>query len=40
MKCLNGDNYVEVKDKGYIVQPVENFILRKRDPPKTSQAHH
>ena len=33
MKYLNGENYVEVKNKRYITHPTENIILRKRDQP-------
>ena len=35
MKYLygNGNYYVEVKDKRYLIHPTENIILRKRDPP-------
>ena len=33
MKHLNGEYYVEVKDKRYIIHPTENRILRKRVPP-------
>ena len=32
MKFLNGQYYVEVKGKRYIIHPKENIILRKRDP--------
>ena len=32
MKILNGNHYVELKDKRYVVHPNENDILRKRDP--------
>ena len=30
MKYLNGNNYVEVNDKKYIITPTENIILRGR----------
>ena len=33
MKYLNGEYYVEVKDKRFLIHPTENIILRKRDPP-------
>ena len=33
MKYLNGEYYVEVKDHRYIIHPIGNVILRKRDPP-------
>ena len=34
MKYLNVEYHVEVKDHRYKIHPTENFILRKRDPPK------
>ena len=34
MKYLNGNYYVEVKDKRYRVHPTKNIILRLRDEPK------
>ena len=33
MKFLNGQFYVEVKDKRNSIHPTENIILRLRDPP-------
>ena len=33
MKYLDGQNYVEVKDHRYKINPTEKIILRKRDPP-------
>ena len=33
MNYLNGESYVEVKDKRYFIHPTENNMLRKRDPP-------
>ena len=33
MKLLNGQNYVEVKDKRHRIRPTENIILTLRDPP-------
>ena len=41
MKFLNGQYYVEVKDKRYLIHPTESMILRKQDPPLslTSQFH-
>ena len=33
MKFPNDQNYVEVKDKRYIIHPTENIVLRQRDPP-------
>ena len=35
MKYLDGNYYVEVKDHRYKIHPIENIILRKRDPPKS-----
>ena len=35
MKYLNGEYYVEVKDKRFIIQLNENIILRKRDRPES-----
>ena len=40
MKYLNGNYYVEVKDKRYIIHPNENIILRWRDPPKSLPTHY
>ena len=34
MKYINGRYYTEVNDKGYLIQPNENIILRERKPPK------
>ena len=33
MKYLDGNYYVEVKDHRYRINPTQNIILRKRDPP-------
>ena len=33
MKYLNGEYYVEVKDRRYLIHPTEKIILGKRDPP-------
>ena len=33
MKYLNSKNYVEVKDKGYVIHAKEIKIIRKRDSP-------
>ena len=33
MKYLDGNYYVEVKDHRYKIQPTENKIIRKREPP-------
>ena len=35
MKYLNGNYYVEVKDKLYRIHPTENLLLRLRDEPKS-----
>ena len=35
MKYLDGQYYVEVKDHRYKINPTENNILRKRDPPES-----
>ena len=35
MKHLNCNYYVEVKDKRYIIHPIENNILRLREEPKS-----
>ena len=40
MKYLNGEYYVEVKDKRYLIHPTENIILRKRDPPKSLRTQY
>ena len=37
---MNGEYYVEVKDKRYIIHPTENIILRKRDPPKALRTQY
>ena len=34
MKYLNGNHYVEVKDKRFLIHPTEIIILRKRVEPK------
>ena len=34
MKYLNGQYHVEVKDKRYIIHPIENIILGEREEPK------
>ena len=33
MKFHNGQFYIEVEDKRYVIHPTENIILQKRDPP-------
>ena len=33
MKYLNGEYYVEVKDKRYKIHPTKKIILRQKDPP-------
>ena len=40
MKYLNGENYVEVKDKRYLIRPTENVILRKRNPPQSLRTQY
>ena len=40
MKYLNGNYYVEVKDKRYKIHPTENIILRKRDEPKSLRTQY
>ena len=40
MKYLNGEYYVEVKDKRYQIHPTENIIFRKRDPPKSLRTQY
>ena len=40
MKYLNGEYYVEVRDHRYKIQPTENIILRKRDPPTSLRTQY
>ena len=40
MKCLNGNYYVETKDKRFSIHPTENNILRKRCPPKSLRTQY
>ena len=40
MKVPNGQYYVEVKDKRYIIHPTEFIILRKTDPPKSLRTQY
>ena len=40
MKYLNGNYFVEVKDKQYNFLPEENIILWLRDPPKALQTQN
>ena len=40
MKCLNGNYYVETKDKRFLIHPTENNILRKRGPPKSLRTQY
>ena len=35
MKILDGNYYVEVKDKRYRIHPTEKFLLGLRDEPKS-----
>ena len=40
MKYLNGNYYVEVKDKRFLIHPTENIILRKREEPKSLRTQY
>ena len=40
MKYLNGEYYVEVKDKRYIIHLTKKIILRERDPPISLRIHY
>ena len=40
MKYLDGNYYVEVKDKRYKIHPTENIILRKSDPPTSLRTRY
>ena len=40
MKYLNGEYYVEVKDKRYKIHPTENIILGLRDEPKSLRTQY
>ena len=40
MKYLEGNYYVEVKDRRYKIHPTENIILRKRDEPKSLRTQY
>ena len=40
MKYLNGEYHVEVKDHRYKIHPIENIILRKRDPPSSLRTQY
>ena len=40
MKYLNGEYYVEVKDKRFLIHPTENIILRKRNEPKSLRTQY
>ena len=40
MKYLNGEYYVEVKDRRYKIHPTENIILRKQDEPKSLRTQY
>ena len=40
MKYHNGQYYVEVKDHRYKINPNENIILRKRDPPTSLRTQY
>ena len=40
MKYLNGEYYVEVKDKRYLIHPTEKLELRKRTRPLSLRIHY
>ena len=40
MNYLNGENYVEVEDKRYIIHPTENIILQKSDPHQSLRTQY
>ena len=40
MKYLNGNYYIEVKDKRYKIHPTENIILKLRDEPKSLRTQY
>ena len=40
MKYLNGNYYVEVKDKRFLIHPTENIILRLSDEPKSLRTQY
>ena len=40
MKNLNGEYFVEVKDHRYKNHPIENIILRFRDPPTSLRTQY
>ena len=40
MKYVNSKYYVEVKDKQYIIHPIEKTILRERKEPKRARTHY
>ena len=40
MNYLNGEYYVEVKDRRYKIHPTEDNILRKRNPPTSLRTHY
>ena len=40
MKHLNGEYYIEVKDRRYQIHPTEKIILRKRDPPTSLRTQY
>ena len=40
MKYLDGNYYVEVKDKRYKLHPTEIIIIRKRDPPTSLRTQY
>ena len=40
MKYINGNYYVEIKDKTYLIHPTENIFLCKRDPTKSLRTQY
>ena len=40
MKYLNGEYYVEVTDRRYLIHPTEYIILRKRNEPKSLRTQY
>ena len=40
MKFPNGNYYVEVKDKRYLIHPTENIILRQRNPQQSVRTQY
>ena len=40
MKYLNGEHYVEVRDKKYLIHPSKKITIRKRDPPTSLRTQY